>query len=64
METRESTQMFIDCNAPDNFFELEWDDITDDNQALIVKHGALGCEGSGDKGVWCDDCFWGTIEYD
>lgn len=69
MSDKRVETIYVECSAPMNFFEKEWDDITEENQQLIMNNDGLNreglnCEGSGNIGWWCEDCRWGKIEYE
>lgn len=64
MSTRAVNVMVIKCDAPDEFFTPNWDDISPEGQAAIKQQGSLPCSGGGVPGTWCRDCRWcGGMDY-
>lgn len=58
MTPRTSTYMRFDCNAPDDVFSENFEDIAPENQAIIGSQHGLPCEGGGRPGPWCHECHW------
>ena len=48
----------IRCDAPEGAFEPDWDDIPPAVQEEIEERGSIPCEGGGNAGPWCRDCYW------
>ena len=54
----------VECTAPDDAFDEDWDVIETTTTAIIEAHGGLPCEQDGPNyGYWCDDCPWGTLSF-
>ncbi len=46
----------IICNAPEDVFSEDWRDILPDHQNIIVENSGIGCEGTGNIGLYCNGC--------
>lgn len=41
------------CNAPDEVFTPNYEDVPVEHKKIIERQGNLGCEGGGVEGWWC-----------
>ena len=48
----------IKCDAPEDVFSEDYEDILPKNQVLIEKHNGIPCEGTGHINIWCEKCLF------
>jgi hypothetical protein len=46
----------IICDAPEDVFSEDWRDIANENKNIIQRAGGIGCEGTGNIGLYCNGC--------
>ena len=58
---RSESQVVCQCFGDPVLFG-KWEEMPILVQAHFVEHGPIPCSGSGNTGVWCDGCRFGSIE--
>ena len=46
----------IVCDATKDVFAKDWQDILPKNRSIIVENNGIGCEGTGNVGLYCNGC--------
>jgi len=63
-ETRQEFHVYMECQAPEDLFTKEWDELSCEAQQWYEDNPTLPCEGSGDMTLYCHECRFCTYDYE